>query len=82
MENFQKLRPENKQEALALEIAENLCDLKNLGLYLAYCRKYPAEIIHQAYGLAKEIPANKIKKNRGAFFTYLVKYYVQNQKTT
>jgi len=82
MTDFQNFKPTNQQESLGLEIAQNLCDINNLPLYLAYCQKYPTEIIFKAYGQAKEMPADKIKKSRGALFTYLVKFYAQNQKFT
>jgi hypothetical protein len=71
--------PRDLKEARAFEIAETFKDEQNLGLYLVYCRKYPADIINKAFKVAKEIPSEKIKRSRGAFFTYLVKKYAQNQ---
>jgi len=67
------------RDALAFEIANALNDEKNLALYLAYCRRYSAEIINRAFEVAKQTPIEKIKRSRGAFFTYLVKRYAQNQ---
>jgi len=67
------------RDALAFEIAQTLNDEKNLALYLAYCRRYSAEIINRAFEVVKETPIERIKRSRGAFFTYLVKRYAQNQ---
>ena len=57
---------------LAQEIAAKLNDEKNIALYQNYCQKYPRDIILQSYRLALNTPADKIKKSRGALFTYLV----------
>ena len=70
------------EEALALEVAKTLGDEKNLGLYLSYCRKYPRDIILRAFGEAKETPEGRIKRSRGALFTYLVKRYAQREKNS
>jgi len=70
-----QFRPKSKKEQLAWDIARILDDEKNLGLYISYCRKYPEQIIWRAFGETKECSADKIKKSRGALFTYLVKKY-------
>lgn len=70
-------RPRTEREELALRIAEALNDRKGLGLYLSYCRKYSRPVIWKAFATAKEIPPDKIRKTRGALFTYLVKKYAQ-----
>ena len=67
--------PKNSQDLLALDICQTLGDLDNLPLYLSYIRKYSPKIIQMAFDAARELPANKIKKTRGALFTYLVKHY-------
>lgn len=70
----------NSRDSRAVEIAVAFKDEVNLGLYLSYCRKYPPEIIDKAFKVASETPPERIKRSRGAFFTYLVKTYAQNQK--
>lgn len=72
---LKKFRPKSKEELLAWDIAQALDDKENLGLYISYCRKYPGHIIWRAFGETKEFSADKIKKSRGALFTYLVKKY-------
>lgn len=72
---FKRFRPRNKQESLALELAEALDDLQGLRLYLSYTKKYPEELLRQVLAEVKGIPLNKIKKSRGALFNHLVKTY-------
>jgi len=67
--------PKSSQDWLALDICQILGDSDNLPLYLSYVRKYSPKIIQMAFDAARELPANKIKKTRGALFTYLVKHY-------
>lgn len=71
--------PRNSQDWLALDICEALDDQDNLPLYLSYVRRYPPRIIQRAFNEARKLPENKIKKTRGALFTYLVKHYAEDQ---
>lgn len=71
--------PRNSQDLLALDICQALDDSDNLPLYISYIRKYPPKIIQQAFNAARKLPENKIKKTRGALFTYLVKHYAGDQ---
>ena len=64
--------PKSKEELLALDTAKALDDMKNLGLYISYCRKYPEDVIRKILGVVREIPPERIKKSRGALFNYLV----------
>ena len=68
-------RPRSRQELLALDLAEVLNDHKNLALYLFYSKKYPESFLRKVLGEVKEIPAEKIKKSKGALFNYLIKKY-------
>ena len=63
-----KHEPVNK---LAYRVADGLGDLKNLALYMSYCRRFPQDIILKAFVRAREVEPNKIKKSRGALFNYL-----------
>ena len=75
--SFKDFIPQNKMELLALDLADALNDRDNLPLYLSYVRKYPEQILRSIMGEVKELPANKIKKSRGALFNHLVKKYAQ-----
>jgi len=77
---LKKFRPKGKEEELAWDMAKALSDEENLGLYISYCRRYPQHIIWRAFGETKEISTEKIKKSRGALFTYLVKKYSNKKK--
>ena len=67
------------EDRLAHRVAEGLNDLKNLALYLSYCRRFPAEIILKAYVRAREPHPDKIKVSRGALFNFLVQLHVRKQ---
>jgi len=46
--SFKRFVPKTKEELLALDLARELNDYKNLPLYLYYCRKYPEPLIRKA----------------------------------
>lgn len=75
--SFKGFRPKNKQELLALDLAEALNDYQGLPLYLSYSKKYPETLLRKVLGKVKEIPDRKIKKSRGALFNHLIQKYVQ-----
>lgn len=60
---------------LAYRIALTFNDTANNQAYLTYCKKYPLEVIQQAFIQARELPEEKVKKSRSALFFYLVKKY-------
>ena len=70
-------KPTNAQELLAVDLAYKLNDLSNLPCYIAYAYKYPEGLLRRALGEAMEIPADKIRKTRGALFIHLVKKYAK-----
>jgi len=72
--------PRTKEELLALDLAEELNDHKNLSLYLRYARCYPEPFLRKVLGEVKEIPAERIKKSKAALFAYLVKKYAENKR--
>ena len=71
--------PKTKKEFLAIKIAKELGDIKNLALYLSYCKKYPENLIIRAFQKVNEIPISKIKKSRGALFNYLIQKYAREK---
>lgn len=68
-------------EEQATRIAKEFNDEDNVEYYRSLCRDYPEKIIKKALDTVQCVPDNKIKKSRGALFTYLVKKYASQQKT-
>lgn len=75
LESEENILPLNNQSLTALSIASELEDEKNLALYKAYFKRYPKTIIYRALKEVLQTPLERIKKSRGAYFTYLVKKY-------
>lgn len=57
---------------LAHEIAEALDDEASVTLFLQFSQKYKEEFLRKLLERVLSIPEEKIKKTRGALFTYLV----------
>jgi len=72
-----QFRPRNKQQQLALDLAEALDDYQGLALYLSYSNRFPESLLRKVLGQVKEIPSEKIKKSRAALFNYLVQKYAK-----
>ncbi len=75
-----KFIPQTKEELLALDIAQGLDDLKSLKAYISLCNRCPEPILRRIFEEVKEIPSKKIKRSRGALFTYLIKTICLKQK--
>lgn len=60
---------------LANEIADTLNDRGSLQLFLHFAEKYKEEHLLKILEKVMSIPERKIKKTRGALFTYLVSQY-------
>ena len=65
---------------LANEIADALNDKGSLQLFLHFAEKYKEEHLRTILEKVMSIPQRKIKKTRGALFTYLVSQY-ENDNT-
>jgi len=48
-------------------------------MILVVRNKYPKDLLIDVFNLVYKMPSSKIKKSKGALFTYLVKYYAQNK---
>ena len=59
--------------AVELRAEDSLTYIENL------CRSNPRNIIQRAFNEARDLPAGKIKKSRGALFVYLTKKYAKAQ---
>jgi len=70
-------KPKNREELLALDLANALDERKGLPLYLSYAKRYPESLLRRTLGEVKEIPSEKIKKSRAALFNYLVQKYAK-----
>ncbi|HYG40077.1 MAG TPA: hypothetical protein VD908_15725 [Cytophagales bacterium] len=60
---------------LALEIANALNDIEALPLYNAFTQKYSEEFLRKILLRVLSIPDEKIKRTRGALFTFLVQQH-------
>jgi hypothetical protein len=63
---------------LANDIAETLKDREAMALYLQFARKYQENFLRYVLAKVMSIDEAKIRKTRGALFTYLVKQHGKN----
>jgi len=66
---------------LANEIAATLNDKDALPLYLKYTRMYQEEFLRKKLARVMSIPENKIRRSRGALFTFLVSQHNTNNES-
>ena len=64
-----------REELLAEDIAVGLDDQQRLSLYLSYAKKHPEQLLRRVLSEVRGYPVGRIKKSRGALFSYLVKKY-------
>ena len=64
---------EPQELRLANELAETLKDRDSLPIYLSFVRKYQEDHLRKILAKVMSIDAVKIRKTRGALFTYLIK---------
>jgi hypothetical protein len=70
-------KPETREELLALDLAEALKDRRGFKLYLSYAHQYPEPLLREVLSLVRQTPDQKIKKSRGALFTYLIRQHAK-----
>lgn len=63
---------------LANEIADALNDRGSLSLFLHFAQKYKEEHLRKILQKVLSVPDEKIKKTRGALFTFLVTQYAED----
>ena len=68
-----------QQQKLAIELAETLQDHNSLTLYQQFAEKYDEEYLRKVLERVMSIPSNKIRKSRGALFTFLINQHEQQQ---
>jgi hypothetical protein len=66
---------ETKEVNLAFELAEKLNDKCSIAQFLNMCRKYKERFLKEILEEVLKTPLRKIRKSRGALFTYLVRMY-------
>lgn len=64
-----------EQKIFAQKIATLLNDQAALPLYETFARNYPMDALEEILDKVISIPDHKIKRTRGALFTFLVKQY-------
>ena len=62
-------------DLLAQDLAQELGDQSHLNLYRLYAKRYSESFLRRIVAEVKQTPLHKIKKSRGALFTYLIKRY-------
>jgi len=72
-----EFQPTSKEEALAEELAERLGDPAGLPYYLTIAQLYPESEIRHVLGMALEVPEERIRTSRGAFFNWLVSHHAK-----
>jgi hypothetical protein len=70
----------DNENILAMEIAESLNDQKSLPLYLQMTQKYSPVFLRDKLREALAVPPEKVRKNRGALFTWMVKNHAKYQE--
>jgi hypothetical protein len=72
---------ETKEVNLAYELAEKLNDKVSIPQYLTMCRKYKEKFLREILEEVLKTPQRKIRKTKGAFFTYLVHFYADKNRS-
>lgn len=65
----------SKEEKLANELADTLSDQESLPFYRDMVEKYSESFLRGKLKKVMSIPADQIRKTRGALFTYLIKQH-------
>ena len=66
---------------LANEIAETLKDRDSIALFLIYTRKYKEQFLRDILAKVMALDERKIRKSRGALFTFLVNQHGANSSS-
>jgi hypothetical protein len=61
-----------KHKQLAYELAQSLNDLEALPIYEGFAERYTEVFLRKILNRVMSIPDEKIKRTRGALFTYLI----------
>ena len=68
------------QNELANQLAQDLGEPEEIGLYRVLVKRYSEDLIHRALEETLKIPMEKIRKSRGAVFLFLLKKYAGREQ--
>ena len=68
-----EINKHSKEYKLAYEIAEALNDLDSLEIHISFAQSFNESVLRKIFNRVMSIPEEKIKRTRGALYTYLVK---------
>jgi biotin operon repressor len=71
------IKPENRVELLAADLADGLHDRGHYAFYLRCAREYPESALRGLLSTVKQTPPERIKKSRSAFFRFLLRQYAE-----
>ncbi len=63
------------EKSLAYELAQALNDMESLQVYIGFAEKYQEPFLRRLLTKVMSLPDEKIKRTRGALFTYLIKQH-------
>ena len=66
------------QQKLAYELADSMNDRDSIQVYISFTQKFSEEFLRKIQNKVLSIPEHKIKKSRGALFTFLVQQHGKN----
>ena len=72
------MKSRSKEKSFAQELALSLNDHESLSLYESYARRYSESLLQKILEEVLQVPIERIRKSRGALFTYLLKKYAHN----
>lgn len=67
----------SKEYKLALELANTLNDNESLQAYILLTQQYSEDHLRKVLAKVMSMPEHKIRRTRGALFTFLVKQHAQ-----
>lgn len=70
----------NTSNKFAYELAEALNDTDALQVYINFTEKYSEKYLREILTKVLSIPERKIRKTRGALFTFLVKQHANSHR--
>lgn len=70
----------SEEKPIAEELAFSLNDRESFQLYKSYAQTYPESLLRKILAEVLAVPIERIKKSRGALFTYLLKKYAHSKQ--
>lgn len=68
---------DKQSNPLAYEIADALNDHESLSLYVSFTNRFQEDYLRKQLAKVMSVPENKIRRSRGALFTYLVLHHAK-----